>query len=165
MSPELQQIAEQARRYPNMVFTSLMHLIDVNFLHEAYRRTRKSAAPGVDGVTADEYAENLEGNLKDLHERMRGGRYEAPPVKRTWLDKEDGSKRPIGKPTFEDKIVQRAVHMLLEAVYENDFYDFSHGFRRGHGPQQALRHLRELCRKHNIRWIHLVSESGSSLNR
>ncbi|MFC2173995.1 hypothetical protein ACFLU6_15435 [Acidobacteriota bacterium] len=99
VSSKLQQIAEQARRYRTRVFTSLMHLIDVDFLHEAYRRTRKKGAPGVDGVTAEEYAENLAENLEALYERMRSGRYKAPPVKRTWLDKEDGSKRPIGKPT------------------------------------------------------------------
>jgi RNA-directed DNA polymerase len=153
VSSKLQQIAEQARRNPARVFTSLMHLIDVDFLHEAYRRTRKSGAPGVDGVTAREYAENLEDNLRDLHERMRSGRYKAPPVKRTWLEKEDGSKRPIGKPTFEDKIVQRAVVMLLEAVYESDFHDCSHGFRRGRSPHQALHQLREQCRAKNIAWI------------
>ncbi len=103
VSTKLQQIAEQARRYPCRVFTTLAHHIDVDFLREAYRRTRKSSAPGVDGVTAKQYAENLESNLLSLHERLRSGRYQAPPVERVWLEKEDGKKRPIGKPTFEDK--------------------------------------------------------------
>jgi group II intron reverse transcriptase/maturase len=104
-------------------------------------------------VTAKKYAENLEGNLQDLYERMRSGTYKATPVERVWLDKEDGSKRPIGKPVLEDKIVQRAVTMLLGAVYEQDFYDFSHGFREGHSPHQALHELRERCMGMNVGWI------------
>lgn len=160
ISTELQQIAEQAVRYPDMVFTTLGHRIDVDLLRESYRRTRKDAAPGVDGVTAKEYAENLEGNLCSLYERVRSGRYKAPPVERTWLDKEDGSKRPIGKPTFEDKIVQRAVVMLLGAVYEQDFYDFSHGFREDHSAHQALRELREQCGRMHINWIVDADVSG-----
>ena len=136
-----------------MVFTTLAHKINVDLLGEAFRLTNKSGAAGIDGVTAKEYAENLEENLRDLHERLRSGQYKAPPVVRTWLDKEDGSKRPIGKPTLEDKIVQRAVTMLMGAVYEQDFYDFSHGFRPGHSPHQALHELRERCMNMNIGWI------------
>ncbi|NIQ78138.1 MAG: transcription elongation factor GreAB, partial [Anaerolineae bacterium] len=85
VSTKLQQIAEQAKRYPRRVFTTLAHHIDVDFLREAYRRTNKSASPGVDGVTAKQYAENLEDNLQALHERLRNGRYKAPPVERKWL--------------------------------------------------------------------------------
>jgi group II intron reverse transcriptase/maturase len=143
-----------------MVFTTLAHLIDVDLLREAFHRTRKDAAPGIDGVTAATYAEHLEANLTDLYERLRSGRYTAPPVKRTWLDKEDGSQRPIGMPTFEDKIVQRAVTMLLGAVYEQAFHDFSHGFREGHSPHQALHELREQCRELNIGWIVDADVSG-----
>jgi group II intron reverse transcriptase/maturase len=143
-----------------MVFSTIMHHVDVNFLREAYRRTRKDAAPGADGVTAEEYAENLEDNLQNLYERMRGGRYVAPPVRRAWLEKEDGSKRPIGVPQFEDKIVQRAVSMLLGAIYENDFYDFSYGFREGRNPHQAIGALREWCMKMNIGWIVDADVSG-----
>ena len=153
VATKLQQIAEQAERYPDKVFTSLAHLMDVDFLTEAYRRTRKSGAPGVDGVTAKQYAEHLEENLQDLHERMRTGRYKPLPVKRTWIGKEDGSKRPIGKPAFEGKIAQRAVVMLLEAVYEPLFHGFSHGFRRRHSPHQAIRQVRRLCKELNIGWI------------
>ena len=136
-----------------MEFTTLVHLIDVDFLREAFHRTRKDASPGIDGVTAQQYAENLEENLQDLHERLRSGRYRAMPVERVWLDKEDGSERPIGKPVLEDKIVQRAVTMLLGAVYEQDFYDFSHGFREGHSPHQSLHELRERCMGMNIGWV------------
>jgi retron-type reverse transcriptase len=136
-------------------------MIDVDFLREAYRRTRKDRAPGVDGVTAKEYAEDLEANLQDLHERLRSGRYQAPPVVRAWLEKDDGDRRPIGKPAFEDKIAQRAGVMLLGAVYEQDFYDFSDGFREGHRAHQALVQLRERCMERNIGWILDADVSGS----
>jgi RNA-directed DNA polymerase len=153
VSTKLQWIAEQAVREPGRVFTTLAHLIDVEFLKEAYRRTRKDGAAGVDGVTAKEYAENLDENLRDLHERLRSGRYEAPPVKRAWLEKDDGGERPIGMPVFEDKIAQRAVAMILGAVYEQDFQSFSHGFREGHSQHQALSELREKCREIDVAWI------------
>jgi group II intron reverse transcriptase/maturase len=160
VSTKLQAIAQQAIQNPEMVFTTLAHHIDVEWLREAYRLTNKSSAAGIDGVTATEYEANLEENLRDLHERLKSGRYIAPPVERVWLDKEDGRKRPIGKPTFEDKIVQRAVVMLLEAVYEPAFYDFSHGFRPGHSPHQALHELREQCRELNIHWVVDADVSG-----
>ena len=152
VSTKLQRIAEQAVRDPGRVFTTLAHLIDVGFLKEAYHRTRKDAAPGVDGVTAEEYGKNLDENLRNLHERLRTGRYKAPPVKRVWLYKDDGGKRPIGMTAFEDKIAQRAVAMILGAVYEQDFEDFSHGFREGHSPHQALREVREKCKEGGA-WI------------
>lgn len=153
VSTKLQWIAEQAVREPGRVFTTLAHLIDVEFLKEAYRRTRKDGAAGVDGVTAKEYAENLDESLRDLHERLRSGRYEAPPVKRAWLEKDDGGERPIGMPGFEDKIAQRAVAMILGAVYEQDFESFSHGFREGHSQHQALSELREKCREIDVAWM------------
>jgi len=160
ISTKLQEIAEQAIRYPEMVFTTLVHLIDVDFLREAYRLTRKDKAAGVDKVTAKEYARNLDENLADLYERLRTGRYVAPPVERVWIDKDEKSKRPIGKPTFEDKIVQRAAVMLLGAIYEQDFHDFSHGFRKGHSQHQALREVWKQCTKMNISWILDADVSG-----
>jgi len=150
ISTELQQIAQQAADYPDTIFTTLAHRIDIPFLREAYCRTRKNGAPGVDSVTAKEYAENLEANLSDLHKRLKEGRYSAPPVMRVWIRKEDGKERPIGIPTFEDKIVQRAVEMLLSPVYEQMFYDFSMGFRKGRSQHQAIHSLREQCRNQNI---------------
>ena len=153
VSTKLEQIAEQARAYPDTAFTTLIHLIDEEFLREAFYRTKKDAAPGVDRVTATKYAKNLDKNLAKLYERLRKGQYRATPVKRVWLDKDDGGKRPIGVTVLEDKIVQRAVAMLLGAVYEQDFYDFSHGFREGHSPHQALHELRERCMGMNIGWI------------
>jgi group II intron reverse transcriptase/maturase len=157
---KLQRIAQQAQRYPAMVFNNVFHLIDRDFLREAYRLTRKNSAPGVDQVTATQYAEHLEDNLRDLHERLRDNRYVAPPVERVWIEKEGGKKRPIGKPCFEDKIVQRAVVMILEAIFEQDFHAFSHGFRKGHSPHQALHELREQCRTLHINWIVDADVSG-----
>ena len=160
VTPKLQRIAAQAARDPDRVFTTLAHLIDVDFLREAYRQTSKASAPGIDGVTAQQYAEHLDENLHDLHERLRSGRYQAMPVERVWIEKEDGKQRPIGKPTFEDKIVQRAVAMLLEAIYEQDFSESSYGFRRGRSPHDALDELRERCMRDNIGWIVDADVSG-----
>lgn len=139
ISTKIQRIAEQAECYPEMVFNNLYHLLDYDLLREAYRRTRKDGAPGVDKVTAKMYAQNLDANLRGLHQRLRCHRYVAPPVERVWIDKEGGKKRPIGKPAFEDKIVQRACVMLLSPIYNHDFYDFSHGFREGHSQQRLFR--------------------------
>jgi len=160
ISTILQEIAEQSIQYPDEAFTTLIHHIDEEWLREAYQQTNKRGAAGIDGVTAAEYAANLDENLQDLLERLKDGRYRARPVERVWLDKEDGRKRPIGKPTFEDKIVQRAVVMLMEAVYEPEFYDFSHGFRKGHSAHQAIKELREQCNRLNINWILDADVSG-----
>ena len=125
VSTKLQRIAAQAVDYPEEVFTNLAHLIDEDFLREAYHRTRKDSAPGSDRVTAQDYAEHLDENMRDLYDRVRSRRYHAPPVERVWREKDDGGQRPSGKPTFEDKSVQRAVAMLFEAIYEQDFQDSS----------------------------------------
>jgi RNA-directed DNA polymerase len=125
-----------------MVFTTLAHHIDLEWLQEAYQRTRKDGAPGIDGQTATEYAANLEENLRSLLERFKSGVYRAPPVRRVYIPKADGkSRRPIGIPTFEDKVLQRAVTMVLEAVYEQDFLDCSYGFRPNRSAHQALEAL------------------------
>ena len=160
VSTKLRQIAEQAKQYLERVFTTLAYLIDVEFLKEAFRKTRKGGATGIDKVTAAEYEANLEENLQDLLQRMRSGLYKAPPVLRKWLKKEDGSQRPIGVPTFEDKIAQRAVAMLLEAVYEEDFYDFSYGFRPRRKPHDALHELRVQSMGMKIAWILDADLSG-----
>jgi group II intron reverse transcriptase/maturase len=160
VTTKLQRLAEQAKRDPKRVFTNLAHLIDEDFLREAYRRTRKSSAAGIDGVTAEQYAEHLDENLHDLHDRLQHGRYQAAPVERVWIEKEDGGQRPIGKPAFEDKIVQRAVAMVLEAIYEQDFSDSSYGFRPGRSPHDALRDLRRQCLTKGIGWIVDADVSG-----
>lgn len=125
-----------------MVFTTLAHHIDLELLHEAYRKTRKDGAPGIDGQTATEYAADLEGNLRSLLDRFKSGTYRAPPVRRVYIPKADGkTQRPIGIPTFEDKVLQRAVTMVLEAVYEQDFLDCSYGFRPNRSAHQAIEAL------------------------
>lgn len=142
VSTKLERVAELARQTPKMVFTTLAHHIDIDFLREAHRLTRKDGAVGVDGQTAESYEKDLEANLQSLLERFKSGRYQAPPVRRVYIPKADGSKtRPIGIPTFEDQILQRAVCMLLEAVYEQDFLPCSYGFRPGRSAHQALDRL------------------------
>lgn len=143
ISTRQQKIAELARGAPEMVLLTLAHHIDLMWMEEAYRRTRKDGAVGVDGVTAEAYEERLQENLSDLLERFKSGRYRAPPVRRVHLPK-DGRRnetRPIGVPTLEDKVLQRAVLMVLEPVYEQDFLDCSYGFRPGRSAHQALEAL------------------------
>lgn len=138
VSTKQQRIARIARQVP-VALTSLSHHIDLNWLYEAYRRTRKDGAPGVDGQTAKEYERELEANLQSLLDRAKSGeRYKAPPVRRVYIPKGDGSTRPLGIPTFEDKVLQRAVVMAMEPVYEQDFLDCSYGFRPGRSAHQAL---------------------------
>ena len=142
ISPRLLRIAELTRKHPEGAHTTLAHHIDVEFLKEAYRRTRKDGAVGVDGQRAADYAANLEGNLADLLERLKSGRYYAPPVRRVHIPKGDGRKtRPIGIPGFEDKVLQRAVTMVLGAVYEPQFIEGSYGFRPGRSAHDALEAL------------------------
>jgi group II intron reverse transcriptase/maturase len=139
VSTKCQRIAELARQCPHLGFTSLAHHIDLRWLHEAYLRTRADGAPGVDGQTIHDYNANLGDNLRSLLERAKSGTYRAPPVRRVHIPKGTGSEtRPIGIPTFEDKILQRAVVMVLEAVYEQDFRHCSYGFRPGRSAHQAL---------------------------
>ena len=149
-----------AEKNPDMVFSSLIHRIDLSLLRDSFRLVRKSRSAGVDGVTAKEYAENLDGNLYNLWERLRRGQYVATPVKRIWLEKEDGRKRPIGIPALEDKIVQKATETILYVIYDVDFYDFSHGFRKGHSQHEAIHEVREQCLKLNINWIVDADVSG-----
>lgn len=126
ISTKLQRIAQLAREAPQRACLSLAHYLDLAFLREAFRRTRKDAAAGVDGQSGADYAEHLEENLQGLLARFKSGRYHAPPVRRAYVPKGDGTTlRPIGVPTFEDKVLQRAVAMVLEAVYEQDLRDCS----------------------------------------
>jgi RNA-directed DNA polymerase len=126
MSTGRQRIAALARQAPQMSFTSLAHHLVLRLLHEAYQRTRKDGAVGVDGRTAEDYAAHLLDNLQGLLDRAKSGAYRAPPVRRVYIPKATGSEtRPIGIPTFEDKVLQRAVALILEAVYEQDFCNCS----------------------------------------
>jgi len=139
VSTKQQWIAQLAGETPDRVFTSLAHHIDQEWLEEAYRKTRKDGAVGVDGETAERYSVNLEDRLRDLLERAKSGLYRAPPVKRVHIPKGSGQGlRPIGIPTFEDKILQRAVAMVLEPIYEQDFLDCSYGYRPARSAHQAL---------------------------
>lgn len=136
---KLERVAKLARDAPDMAFRNLAHHIDADWLREAYRRTRKDGARGVDGQSAEAYAANLEGNLQSLLDRAKSGTYRAPPVRRVHIPKGSGTEtRPLGIPTFEDKVLQRAVVMLLEAVYEQDFLDCSYGFRPRRSAHLAL---------------------------
>lgn len=145
VSTKCRRIAELAKCDPACALTSLSAHIDLEWLREAYHRTRKDGAVGVDGVTAKVYEAALEANLARLLEAAKSGSYRAPPVKRAWIPKGGGKLRPIGMPTFEDKVLQRAVAMMLEAIYEQDFHEHSYGFRPGRSAHQALDRLwREL---------------------
>ena len=155
MSTKRQRIAELARNAPDMAFTNLAHHIDIDWLLVAYLRTRKDGATGVDGQTATEYEANLMGNLQGLLDRAKSGTYVAPPVRRVHIPKagSPGETRPLGIPTFEDKLLQRAVLMVLEAVYEADFLDASHGFRPGRGAHGALDSLWKRAMNLGCCWI------------
>src|SRR5271167_249541 len=153
VSTKQRRIAELARQSPEMGFTSLAYFIDIDWLREAYRRTRKDGAVGVDGQSGEDYAVNLEDNLRSLLERAKSGTYQAPPVRRVHIPKSDGQTRPIGIPTFEDKVLQRAVAMVLEPIYEQDFLDCSYGFRPGRSAHDALRCLWEQTMEMHGGWV------------
>jgi len=142
VSTKRERIAKLAKQAPDMVITSLSHHIDLAWMEEAYRRTRRDGARGVDGVSAAEYEADLEGNLRSLLDRAKSGTYRAPPVKRVHIPKGNGKEtRPIGIPTLEDKVLQRGVAMALESVYEQDFLECSYGFRPGRSAHMALQVL------------------------
>ena len=153
LSTKRQRIAELARTKRGVALSTLHHVIDLEWMKEAYRLTRKDGAPGIDGVTAADYEANLEANLLDLLGRIKSGRYQAPPVRRVYIPKADGSRRPLGLPTFEDKVAQRAIVMVLEPVYEQDFLPCSYGFRPGRSAHQALQNLRTGFMSQGLRWV------------
>ena len=139
MSTKQVRIAALAERFPQRSFTSLAHHIDAQWLRTAYLMTRRDGAVGIDGQTADDFARDFEANVQRLLEAAKSGRYRAPPVRRVNIPKGDGrSTRPIGIPTFEDKVLQRAVVALLEPLYEHDFHECSYGFRPGRSAHQAI---------------------------
>jgi RNA-directed DNA polymerase len=153
VSTKLAQIAKQSEQNPTRVFTTLAHLMDEGFLTEAFAQLRKDAAAGIDEITATEYAVSLGSHIKDLHRRLTQGTYRAQPARRVWIPKSDGGQRPLAILALEDKIVQRAVAMILEAIYEGHFYDFSCGFRRHYSAHTAIIQLRQQCLKLGINWI------------
>jgi RNA-directed DNA polymerase len=153
ISTKLERIAKLAREIRGAPVRTLAHHIDTEWLREAHRRTRKDGAPGIDGRTATQYAEQLEVNLQSLLDRAKSGCYRAPPVRRVHIPKGDGQTRPIGIPTFEDKVLQRAVAMVLEPIYEERFHDFSYGFRPGRSAHQALAALRNATMEMSGGWV------------
>lgn len=150
-----QRIAGLARRLPDEAIKSLNHYIDEHWLHEAYRRTRKDAAAGVDSMVSEEYEKELDDNIRSLLDRLKSGRYYAPAVRRVYIPKGDhtGGMRPIGIPTLEDKVLQRAISMLLEPIFEEDFLDFSYGFRPGRSAYQAVEDLWRTAKKLGGCWV------------
>lgn len=153
MSPQLLKVAERARREPEARFHSLAHLIDEAALGRAYSRLRANAAVGVDGVSKEMYGRSLEANLQDLHRRMRDKCYRHQPIRRVYIPKPNGKKRPLGISAFEDKVVQGAIREVLEAVYEQDFLDCSHGFRPERKAHGAIRVLNGLAWTGQARWV------------
>ncbi len=149
----LERVREVARRDKEARFTALLHHVDLARLRAAYRAIRPQAAPGVDKVTWAEYGQELEGNLQDLHERVQAGRYRAKPSRRVYIPKADGRQRPLGIASLEDKIVQRAVVEVLNAVYEVDFRGFSYGFRPRRGPHHALDALAAGIGRKRVNWV------------
>ena len=151
--PRLRRVQEKARANAREKFTSLAHLIDDEALRRSYHGLNASATAGIDGQTKAKYGENLEENLKELHERMISGRYRASPVRRQWIEKPGGGERPLGIPTTEDKIVQGAVVEILNSIYETDFLGFSYGSRPGRSAHQALQALQTVLQKGKVNWV------------
>ena len=145
---ELSRLTELAKEDSGRKFFSIAHYLTPETLYEAFRSLRKDASAGVDGVTYREYEKQAVESIDKLHERLKGGTYRAQPLRRIYIEKEDGRKRPISIPSLEDKILQRATVTLLNAIYEPDFLDCSYGFRPGRGAQDALDEVgRVICRK------------------
>jgi len=153
VSSELDRVRQVARRDKQVRFTALLHHVTVDRLRAAYRAIRRDAAAGVDGVTWREYGLDLEENLHDLHARVHRGAYRARPVRRTYIPKADGRSRPLGVAALEDKVLQRAVVEVLNAVYEQDFLGFSYGFRPGRSPHQALDALSVGITRKKVNWV------------
>jgi RNA-directed DNA polymerase len=153
MPSALERVRQAAIKCKGMKFTALMHHVTLDALRGSFRRMRRDAAPGVDGTTVQEYEANLEGNLVDLHNRIHSGAYRAKPSRRVFIPKADGRQRPLGIASLEDKIVQRSVVEVLNAIYENDFQGFSYGFRLGRHQHQALDALATGILRKKVNWI------------
>jgi len=153
LSQGLRRIREAARRDKTVRFSSLLHHLDVDLLRASYRKLNPKATPGVDGVTWADYGEGLEERLKDLHRRVHRGAYRAKPARRGYIPKEGGESRPLGIAAFEDKLVQQGIVWILEQIYEEDFLNFSYGFRPKRSPHNALDALYMGIKVRKINWI------------
>jgi RNA-directed DNA polymerase len=149
----LDRVREVARKDKDARFTALLHHVDVDRLRAAYWALNPKAATGVDGVTWGSYGQDLEANLRNLHDRVHGGGYRARPSRRAYIPKADGRLRPLGIAALEDKILQRAVVEVLNAIYEEDFLGFSYGFRPGRSPHDALDALAVGIYKKKVNWV------------
>src|SRR6266496_3197612 len=153
VSSDLDRVRQVARRDKDVRFTALLHHVTVERLEAAYRAIRPGAAPGVDGMTWQEYGQELEDNLRDLHARVHRGSYRARPSRRAYIPKADGRLRPLGIAALEDKILQRAVVEVMNAIYEADFLGFSYGFRPGRSPHDALDALATRITRKKVGWV------------
>ncbi len=153
VSQALERIRRVAKERKKEKFTSLLHHVSTDLLDEAFFQLKEDAAPGIDGLTWTEYEQNLERNLEDLHARVHRGAYRALPSRRTYIAKPDGRQRPLAIAALEDKIVQRAVAAVLNAIYEADFLGFSYGFRPGRGTHDALNALCVGIERKKVNWI------------
>ena len=149
----LDRVREAARKDKEVKFTALLHHVTVDRLRAAYFRLERKAAPGVDGVTWEQYGAGLEENLRDLHMRLHRGAYRAKPSRRAYIPKADGRQRPLGIAALEDKIVQRAMVEVMNAIYEVDFLGFSHGFRPGRSQHNALDALAVGILRKKVNWV------------
>ena len=150
---DLARVNAAARTAVQTRFTALLHHVDIAALERAFRRQRRQASAGIDGMTVGMYAQDLERNLRDLCARIHTGRYRPQPVRRVYIPKADGGQRPLGVPTLEDKIVQGAVAEVLSAIYEVDFLGFSYGFRPGRNPHQALSAVHTAIMSQRVNWV------------
>jgi RNA-directed DNA polymerase len=153
LPPNLVRVNEAARRDRGTRFVALLHHVNVEALERAYRRMAVRASAGVDGETVESYGQSLEGNLRDLCTRVHTGRYQPQPVRRVYIPKSDGGRRPLGVPALEDKLVQSAVSEVLNAIYEEDFLALSYGFRPGKGCHMALSALRVARMQEKVNWV------------
>lgn len=153
LSTKLNRISETARQNPTYRFDNLAHLVNPEMMTWAFDELRKKAAPGVDGVTIADYKKDLAKNLKSLHAKMTGGSYRAQPMRRSYIEKEDGKQRPLSIPATEDKIVQKAVGTILSKIYENDFMPTSFGYRPGKNAHQAIEAIRDHIIRGNVNYV------------
>jgi retron-type reverse transcriptase len=163
VSPALDRVRQAARERPKEQLTALFHHVTVDLLQAAYAALRREAAPGTDGVTWSTYGEYLEANLQNLHQRVHRGAYRARPSRRRYIPKPDGKMRPLGIASLEDKIVQKAVVEILNAIYEEEFLGFSYGFRPGRGQHDALDALAVGLTKQSVGWVLDADIAGSSI--
>jgi len=165
MSPKLLKVAELARKDPQARFGALAYLIDEAALARSFDRLERGAAVGLDGISKDQYGQNLGENLRELHARMKAGKYRHQPIRRVHIPKAPGQTRPIGISSIEDKIVQGALREVLQAIYEQDFIESSFGFRPGRSAHDALRALNRAVWREGASSSSRCSKSGSPMGR